>query len=88
MGKPSIFRDIVNEMSAEQGRHEDCTVFLAQKERPFPDAKEPETSVEKAERGDRGDRGERRGRDRGERGERRERGERPERSNEAWYATV
>ena len=49
--KLSIFRDIVNEMSAEQGLdHEDIAAalcFLAQKERPFPDAKSLKTSVEK-----------------------------------------
>ena len=80
--KLSIFRDIVNEMIAEQGLdHEDIAAalcYLAQKERPFPDAKEPDNfRREGRERGDRRERGERRGR-----GEHREHGERPERSNE------
>ena len=80
--KLSIFRDIVNEMIAEQGLdHKDIAAalcYLAQKERPFPNAKEPDNfRREGRERGDRLERGERRGR-----GEHREHGERPERSNE------
>lgn len=88
-----IFRELTNELVTESG-FDFCELaaalcYLAQKERPFPDAKEPEHTArdrnehpERGDRRDRGDRGERRVRERGERGERRERRERPERSNE------
>ena len=66
----SVFREIVNELETEHAMsHEDMAAalcYLAQKERPFPDSKEPERPQ----------------RERRERGDRRERGERRERSNE------
>lgn len=87
-----IFRELISELEQENAlSYEDMAAalcFMAQKERPFPDGKEPEQPRrEGRERGgdsrDRGDRGERRERG-GERGERRERsGDRGrERSNE------
>ena len=68
-----VFREVVGQLEQEHAlSHEDLAValcYLAQKERPFPDGKEPERQQrERRERRDRGDR--------------RERGERRERSNE------
>ena len=70
-----VFRDIVAELEQENAlSYEDMAAvlcFMAQKERPFPDAKEPEQPRrEGRERGERGDRGDRRreGDRRGERG--------------------
>ena len=70
-----VFREIVAELEQENAlSYEDMAAalcFMAQKERPFPDAKEPEQPRrEGRERGERGDRGERRreGDRRGERG--------------------
>ena len=78
----NVFKEIVAELEQENAlSHEDMAAalcFLAQKERPFPDGKEPERQQrERRDRPDRGDRNDRRGdrRDRGERGERRERRE-------------
>ncbi len=73
-----VFRELVAELGQENAlSHEDMAAalcFMAQKERPFPDAKEPEQprreGRERGERGDRPDRGERRGRDGERRGER------------------
>ncbi|WP_419534846.1 DEAD/DEAH box helicase [Endozoicomonas sp.] len=73
-----VFREIVAELEQENAlSYEDMAAalcFMAQRERPFPDAKEPEQprreGRERGERGDRHDRGERRrdGDRRGERG--------------------
>ena len=66
-----VFRDIINQLEQENAlSHEDMAAalcFLAQKERPFPDGKEPERSQRERREG-RGD--DRRGGDRGERGDR------------------
>ncbi|MRI31865.1 ATP-dependent RNA helicase [Endozoicomonas sp. OPT23] len=79
------FREIVGELATENDLSpEDLTAalcFLAQKDRPFPDGKEPErTQRERRERNDRNDRGDR-GDRRGDRGDRRgaDRGDRAER---------
>lgn len=73
-----VFRELVAELEQENAlSYEDMAAalcFMAQKERPFPDAKEPEPprreGRERGERGDRPDRGERRGRDGERRGDR------------------
>ncbi len=73
-----VFRELVAELEQENAlSYEDMAAalcFMAQKERPFPDAKEPEQprreGRERGERGDRPDRGERRGRDGERRGDR------------------
>ena len=71
----SVFREVVDQLETEHAMsHEDMAAalcYLAQKDRPFPDGKEPERPQrERRERNERGDRGDRR--DRGERRERRE----------------
>ena len=68
------FRGIINELETEHAlSHEDMAAalcFLAQKDRPFPDGKEPERQQrERRERNDRNDRG-----DRGDRRDRNDRG--------------
>ncbi|WOG29029.1 DEAD/DEAH box helicase [Endozoicomonas sp. 8E] len=65
-----VFREIIAELQTEHAlSHEDMAAvlcFMAQKDRPFPDGKEPERPQrERRDRGDRGDRA-----DRGERGAR------------------
>ena len=61
----SVFREIVNQLETEHAMsHEDMAAalcYLAQKDRPFPDGKEPERPQrERRERGERGERRERR----------------------------
>ncbi len=67
-----LFREVVSQLEQEHAlSHEDLAValcFMAQKERPFPDGKEPERPQrERRERRDRGERSERGGRERRER---------------------
>ena len=82
------FREIIGELATENAlSHEDLTAalcYMAQKDRPFPDGKEPERPQrERRERNDR-DRGDRRG-DRGDRGDRPRRDRREDNEGKVRY---